>query len=70
MHAAQRFFAFPLGLGIGEEAMWVSDAIRLQADWVWSISDVTFPHPLVRLILLEQLYRAFTIRHRIPYHHG
>lgn len=48
----------------------VSDAIRLQADWVWSISDLTFPHPLVRLILLEQLYRAFTIRHRIPYHHG
>jgi 23S rRNA (pseudouridine1915-N3)-methyltransferase len=48
----------------------VSDEIREGADWIWSLSDLTFPHPMVRLILLEQLYRAFTIRNHIPYHHG
>lgn len=48
----------------------VSEEIRQSADWVWALSDLTFPHPLVRLILLEQLYRAMTIRNNIPYHHG
>ena len=48
----------------------LTEEMRQKAQWVWSLSPLTFPHPLVRLILLEQLYRAFTILHHQPYHHG
>ncbi len=47
----------------------VSDAIRERADVIWSLSPLTFPHQLVRLIFAEQLYRAFSVIRGEPYHH-
>jgi len=39
-----------------------------QAGARWSLSDLTLPHPLVRILLAEQLYRAWTITVNHPYH--
>ncbi|MBR6279331.1 MAG: 23S rRNA (pseudouridine(1915)-N(3))-methyltransferase RlmH [Bacteroidales bacterium] len=43
--------------------------VVLKADGKISLSKMTFSHQMVRLIFLEQLYRAFTIMHNEPYHH-
>ena len=48
----------------------VTDAVRARAAQVWSLSKLVFPHQLVRLIVAEQLYRAFSILHNSPYHHS
>lgn len=34
----------------------------------WSLSNLTFPNPLVRIVVAEQLYRAWTVLHNHPYH--
>ena len=47
----------------------LGDAIRARADASISLSKLTFPHQLVRLILAEQLYRACTIMKGEKYHH-
>ena len=47
----------------------VSAEFREQATLTWSLSPLVFPHQLVRLILVEQLYRAQTIARGDPYHH-
>ena len=39
-----------------------------RADQKWSLSPLTLPHPLVRVLLAEQLYRAWTILNHHPYH--
>jgi 23S rRNA (pseudouridine1915-N3)-methyltransferase len=41
---------------------------RIQARNVWSLGRLTLPHPLVRIILAEQLYRAWAITQNHPYH--
>ena len=46
----------------------LSDEVRQKAKWHWSLSDLTLPHPLVRILLIEQLYRAMTVIHNHPYH--
>ena len=48
----------------------LTDACRSQADALWSLSPLTFPHPLVRVILAEQLYRAWSLSVGHPYHRG
>lgn len=39
-----------------------------RADARWSLSNLTLPHPVVRIVLIEQLYRAWTILQNHPYH--
>ncbi|AGN38618.1 23S rRNA (pseudouridine(1915)-N(3))-methyltransferase RlmH [Bacillus paralicheniformis] len=55
--------AFVIGGSLG-----LSDAVLKRADEKLSFSKMTFPHQLMRLILLEQVYRAFRINRGEPYH--
>lgn len=59
-----------------DRALLVGGADGLAADCLeratqrWSLSALTFPHPLVRVIVAEQIYRAWTLIQGHPYHRG
>jgi 23S rRNA (pseudouridine1915-N3)-methyltransferase len=51
-------------------AFGVDEKVARRADFSWSLSSLTFPHQMVRLLLAEQLYRACTILKNEKYHHS
>ena len=48
----------------------LDETVLKRADFIFSLSKLTFPHQLVRLILAEQVYRACTIARNEKYHHA
>ena len=46
----------------------LSKEVTSKSDFVLSFGDITFPHQLFRVVLTEQIYRAFTIINKMPYH--
>lgn len=62
--AAHKKIIFLVGGGYGFD-----DSLANRANAKFSLSKMTFPHELVRVIFLEQLYRAFTINKGEKYHH-
>lgn len=46
----------------------LSEEVKSQADWTWSLTPLTLPHPMVRVLLVEQLYRAYSLLNNHPYH--
>ncbi|MDO4839508.1 MAG: 23S rRNA (pseudouridine(1915)-N(3))-methyltransferase RlmH [Desulfovibrionaceae bacterium] len=63
------------GLGQGSIAFVIggpfglSDEVRQRAFFLLRLSAMTMPHELARVVLMEQLYRAESIRSNVPYHH-
>lgn len=47
----------------------IHDRIKSRADYMLSLSKMTFTHDMVRLFVIEQFYRAFAIINNLPYHH-
>jgi len=43
-------------------------SVKQKANWLWGLSTLTLPHALVRVMLVEQLYRAHTVLNNHPYH--
>lgn len=43
-------------------------SLKAKADWLWSLSKLTLPHGMVRVLLAEQLYRAWSVINHHPYH--
>ena len=46
----------------------LAETVRKKANFIWSLSPLTFPHGLARAIVAEQLYRAWTVLTGHPYH--
>jgi 23S rRNA (pseudouridine1915-N3)-methyltransferase len=61
----QKNLVFLIGGAFG-----IHEQVRKRANTIWSLSHLTFPHQLVRLLLAEQVYRACTILRNEKYHHG
>jgi 23S rRNA (pseudouridine1915-N3)-methyltransferase len=61
--------ARPLGLVIGGSEG-LDPGLLARANVRWSLGPLTLPHELARVLVLEQLYRAFTILRGEPYHKG
>lgn len=55
--------SFVIGGSLG-----VSSQLVQRANLRWKLSDCTFPHQLVRLLVCEQIYRSYTILNHLPYH--
>ena len=43
-------------------------SVKQQAEWLWGLSKLTLPHGMVRVLLCEQLYRAYSVTQNHPYH--
>ena len=61
--AGKSSIAFVIGGSLG-----LSDAVLKRADFKLSFSKMTFPHQLMQVILLEQIYRGYRILNHEPYH--
>lgn len=61
--AGQSSLVFIIGGSLGAD-----EDVQKRADYRWSFSKLTFPHQLIRLVLVEQIYRAFKINKNEPYH--
>ncbi len=64
MNASDKRIVFVIGGAYG-----FHENVYKRANFKWSLSKLTFPHQLVRLILAESLYRAISVIKKEPYHH-
>ncbi len=54
----------------GADGFTTEDILRFKPDFRWNFGPMTLPHELAAAVASEQLYRAWTIIHRLPYHSG
>jgi 23S rRNA (pseudouridine1915-N3)-methyltransferase len=65
MNASDKKVVFIIGGAYG-----FTEEVYKRANFKWSLSKLTFPHQLVRLILSESIYRAISVIKNEPYHHA
>jgi 23S rRNA (pseudouridine1915-N3)-methyltransferase len=65
MNASDKRVVFIIGGAYG-----IHESLHKRENFKWSLSKLTFPHQLVRLILAESLYRAISVIKKEPYHHA